>query len=83
MHRPGIEQYRYVLVMNRKFLQWHPHKLMEEKTMVLKIIIGIVFGACGFAALMAAMAPKTELDWRDDNAAQEDWCGRYREGRDA
>ena len=56
---------------------------MEEKTMVLKIIILIVFGACGFAALMAAMAPKTELDWRDDNAAQEDWCGRYREGRNA
>lgn len=51
--------------------------------MALKIIIVIVFGACGFAALMAAMAPKTELDWRDDNAAQEDWCGRYREGRDA
>ena len=67
--------------------------------MALKIIIGIVFGACGFAAIMAALAPKTELDWhlrpswtggpkteldwRDDNAAQEDWCGRYREGRDA
>ena len=51
--------------------------------MALKIIIGIVFGSCGFAAIMAALAPKTELDWRADDAAQEDWCGRYREGCDA
>ena len=84
MHRPGIEQYRYVLVMNSKALQrQHPHTTHGGKTMVLKIIIGIVFGSCGFAAIMAALAPKTEMDWRDDNAAQEDWCGRYREGRDA
>ena len=38
--------------------------------MALKIIIGIVFGSCGFAAIMSALAPKTEMDWRDDNAAQ-------------
>lgn len=51
--------------------------------MALKIIIGIVFGSCGFAAIAAVLAPKTELDWRADDAAQEDWCGRCREGRDA
>lgn len=51
--------------------------------MIFKIIAVIFFGGCGIAAVIAVLAPKTELDWRDDNAAQEDWCGRYREGRDA
>jgi len=51
--------------------------------MIFKVIAVIFFGGCGIAAVIAVLAPKTELDWRDDNAAQENWCGRYREGRNA